>query len=212
MNTLKKSALIIGGGPAGCQCALWLHMLGLKPIIVEQSDKLGGLQALVPYKNNWIVGLVNTTGRELAQQIQQHIEQLEIPVLFNSTISKISDIDNGYSVSVGQNRVEVSYIVLATGVKQLPQQSDKNSELHYDVANKGFSRVEWEANIPEAFTAIKNKLLDERGFVITDKQCLTPVPNIYAVGELTDRMHPCVVTSMADGVVAAKAIQEELEL
>ena len=39
-----KAAVIIGGGPAGCQCALWLHMLGYDVLIVEKSKQLDCLQ------------------------------------------------------------------------------------------------------------------------------------------------------------------------
>jgi thioredoxin reductase len=53
---------------------------------------------------------------------------------------------------------------------------------------------------------------DERGYIRTDfATAETSVPDIYAVGEVAHRMHPCVVTSMADGVVAAKAIQRRWE-
>ena len=34
--------------------------------------------------------------------------------------------------------------------------------------------------------------------------------SVYAIGEVAQRMHPCVVTAFADGVVAAKAIQAQL--
>lgn len=49
------------------------------------------------------------------------------------------------------------------------------------------------------------------GFVQTDPQCRTSIAGVYAIGELAQRAHPCCVTAMADGVVAAKAIQRELE-
>ena len=53
---------------------------------------------------------------------------------------------------------------------------------------------------------------DERGYISTDfATAETSVPDIYAIGEVAHRMHPCVVTSMADGVVAAKAIQRRWE-
>ena len=46
---------------------------------------------------------------------------------------------------------------------------------------------------------------DERGYIRTDfATAETSVPDIYAIGEVAHRMHPCVVTSMADGVVAAR--------
>lgn len=49
------------------------------------------------------------------------------------------------------------------------------------------------------------------GFVATDGDCLTSVPKVFAIGEIAGRWHPCCVTAMADGVVAAKAIQRLLE-
>lgn len=50
-----------------------------------------------------------------------------------------------------------------------------------------------------------------RGFVQTDTNCLTSLPRVWAIGELAQRAHPCCATAMADGVVAAKAIQRDLE-
>jgi thioredoxin reductase len=51
-----------------------------------------------------------------------------------------------------------------------------------------------------------------RGYVVTElATARTSVQGVYAIGEVANRMHPCVVTSMADGVVAAKAIQGEIE-
>ncbi|MEJ7929992.1 FAD-dependent oxidoreductase [Ramlibacter sp. AN1015] len=49
------------------------------------------------------------------------------------------------------------------------------------------------------------------GFVQTDEQARTSLPGVYAIGELAERAHPCCVTAMADGVVAAKSIQHGLE-
>lgn len=288
-----KTAVIIGGGPAGCQCALWLKMLGHEVIIVEQTDKLGGLQVFSPYQNNWIVGVMNQTGRDVAHHIQQHIEHMEIPVIFNSTISDFKKLPHGFAVQVGKKMIETHYIVIATGV--IPR-SDYLTEaenvligpgekiFHYQFANKrvailgggdnayeNYSVIKsknpkvchvysrtirarqsmmadvnpddifsypyeidqdkmtvthdgktneydvivvlygWEANFPKALDQIKNKLIDERGFIATNESCETPVTGIYAVGEVANRMHPCVTTSMADGVVAAKAIQQEIE-
>ena len=53
--------------------------------------------------------------------------------------------------------------------------------------------------------------VDTKGFVVADRDCQTSVTGIYAIGELTQRLHPCCVTAMADGATAAKAIQRHLE-
>lgn len=49
------------------------------------------------------------------------------------------------------------------------------------------------------------------GFVWTNEECLTSNELVYAIGELARRGHPCCVTSMADGVIAAKSLQRRLE-
>ena len=36
--------------------ALWLHNYGLKPVIIEQADALGGMARLSPYPNAWLLG------------------------------------------------------------------------------------------------------------------------------------------------------------
>lgn len=52
---------------------------------------------------------------------------------------------------------------------------------------------------------------DARGFVAVDADCRASIEGVYAIGEVAQRWHPCCVTAMADGVVAAKAIQARLE-
>ena len=39
---------IIGGGPAGMSCALWLHNYGMHPVIIEKEGALGGMARLSP--------------------------------------------------------------------------------------------------------------------------------------------------------------------
>jgi thioredoxin reductase (NADPH) len=47
-------ATIVGAGPAGSSCALWLKQLGFSPVIIDRNDQCGGLQLLNPYLNTWI--------------------------------------------------------------------------------------------------------------------------------------------------------------
>lgn len=293
MTSKVYSALIIGGGPAGCQCALWLKMLGHDPILVEQSDQLGGLQARSPYKNHWIVGMLDTTGRELARRMQQHVLESDIPVLFNRTVNTIHAHTDGFIVHVDKKAIETRYLIIATGVlprndiftesdsmmigpgeriyhfdfkgkrvailgggdnafenylfikekkpacchvyvrtqrsrRNLTEKMDTNDvfsgpyqadqasmTVRHDNTQREYDEMivlyGWEANFPQALEGFRNEMTDERGFIATDVYCATQVPRIYAIGEVANRMHPCVTTSMADGVVAAKAIQNELE-
>ncbi len=50
------------------------------------------------------------------------------------------------------------------------------------------------------------------GFVLADHWGQTNIEGIYAVGEVAQTFHPCVATSFAHGIQAAKAIQRRLGL
>lgn len=288
-----KSATILGGGPAGCQCALWLKMLGHEPIIIEQTGKLGGLQALSPYPNNWIIGNMNMTGLMLANNIEKHIKEMRIPVLFNSEITAFKKEQQGFSIWINEKEIQSHCLVIATGVKSREQNFIANEQVmigpsdkifHHDFSGKrvailgggdnaaenyAFVKLKnpalchvyartirarkhlwsqinpediylypyevdqsamqviqhtvkrlydvilimygWEANFPTVLESLKSDLLNKHGFIATDQACRTPISDIYAIGEVANRSHPCVITAMADGIVAAKTIQVELD-
>lgn len=68
----------------------------------------------------------------------------------------------------------------------------------------------WEARVPDTPGHLLNRT--PAGFVDVDVRTTeTSLPNLYAIGEVAQRMHPCVVTALADGVTAAKVIQSRLE-
>jgi thioredoxin reductase len=69
---------IIGGGPAGMSCALWLHNYGMHPVIIEKAGALGGMAQLSPYPNEWLLGQRGKSGRENAAEFAGHIRELAI--------------------------------------------------------------------------------------------------------------------------------------
>lgn len=209
MTNKTYTVAIIGGGPAGCQCALWLKMMGFDPVMIEASDHLGGLQSQSPYQNQWIVGLMDISGRDLAHNIQLHIQQKDIPVFFKANLTSVQQHANGFLLNVNGQQLEAQFIVLATGSEQQDAQSlTPASDQHsHDESFAKQTSIAWQAHLPLALRPFAAMLVGQNGFVITDENCETPVAGIFAIGEVANRMHPCVVTSMADGVVAAKAIQ-----
>src|SRR5256884_9949416 len=66
---------IIGGGPAGMSCALWLHNYGLHPVIIEKESALGGIARTSPYPNEWLLGQRGKTPRENAAEFAAHIHE-----------------------------------------------------------------------------------------------------------------------------------------
>jgi thioredoxin reductase (NADPH) len=69
---------IIGGGPAGMSCALWLANYGLRPVIVERETALGGMARLSPYPNDWLLGRPGESARENAAAFADHIERAAV--------------------------------------------------------------------------------------------------------------------------------------
>lgn len=280
--------LIIGGGPSGANCALWLKMLGFTPIIVESRDRLGGLQNESPFQNHWIVSTVGKTGQEIALDIERSILQHKISYLLNTAVVKVSRNNLGFVASTEQAQlIQAKTIVVAAGVS--PERGDlieakgvyfgpgkiitslqligkriailgggdNAFENYLFLKSRGVScahiysrsiraRSEfvqqvpahditlgkcqvnendltvnankydfvlvlygWRPNAPDLFSFPIKK--DQRGYLKTDQFCATDVAGLYAVGEVTQRTHPCCITAMADGVIAAKAIQARLE-
>lgn len=53
-------------------------------------------------------------------------------------------------------------------------------------------------------------ILDKWGYIITDENMATNIPDIYAVGDVTSKKYRQITTAVADGTIAAMAIAKEL--
>ena len=53
--------------------------------------------------------------------------------------------------------------------------------------------------------------MDERGYVITDKQMMTSVPGVFAAGEIQDPVYRQVATSVGQGAAAGMMVERWLE-
>lgn len=289
----KFDVVVVGGGPAGCQCALWLKQLDFVPCIIEKHEKIGGLFRDSPYPEKWTsIVQAGIAGTELAKQMHKTIENNNICCFFNCTVVDVDVVNSHYSVGVRdinnlELTIEAPYLVVATGAMPkagqfLPNEriilgpsfnvytqdfqgkrvaifggGDNAFENYYFVRSKGAAIVNiyarsiraskrfldsapvenvflgdfslkndmqvgnqqydifivmygWEPSI--SFLDKFNLERDNRGYIKTALHTAeTSIQNIYAIGEVANRMHPCCVTSLADGVVAAKAIQKKIE-
>ena len=288
-------ALVIGGGPAGCSCALWLHQLGLSTALVERQSGLGGLQGESPYPNTWIAGVMGLKGIEFARRLDEHVSSLGIPVLRRTAPRQVTRDSRGFRVAAvsdsGPVELEARHLVIATGVeprtggleagphviigpgraveacdfaglrvailgggdnaaenygligarrpadlriyartrraraalsRNVPEQAFRVGPYHVDQDTRSVTfdgRTErfdvlvvlygWQAVIPEALGEMAGTIVDERGFISTDRERRTAVPGLWAIGEVTQAVHPCCVTAMSDGVICAKAIERD---
>lgn len=293
----QYDAIIVGGGPAGASCAIWLARLGLTPLLIEAGSQLGGLGNDNPFTDDWIAVLPGMTGQQAAANIAQSVQAAQVPVRLATRAQQARRTDRGFEVDLvmadgGTQTVRGTALVIASGVRArgLPGHpanaqwpgvfvgpgssivaqdyaglsvavlggGDNAYENFVYVRNRGAREVhlyarsvraqqQWVARagregvhvgpyqVDPVRRMIDGRAYDlilvfygwepqaafadglglqhsERGYIQTDGATAeTAVPDAYAIGEVANRMHPCVVTSMADGVVAAKAIQRRWE-
>ena len=285
-------AVIVGAGPAGASCAVWLARLGLAPVLVEAGARAGGLTADNPFADDWIVAAPGRTGQEIAAQIAESLALARVPLRLNAPARSVRPCKGGIELALDDEALKGRCLVIASGVRArgLPGHApearwpgvligpgspivaqdytglsvavlgggDNAFENFVYVRNRGARQVHlyarsvraqqqwvqragtegvsvgpyegdprarsvngrrydlilvfygWE---PQAgFADGLNLARDARGYIQTEAATArTSLPDVYAIGEVANRAHPCVVTAMADGVVAAKDIQRRWE-
>jgi thioredoxin reductase len=290
-------AIIVGGGPAGASCAIWLARLGLAPLLVEAAPRLGGLENDNPFRDDWIAVLPGMTGQQVAANIAQSVVGARVRALTGHRAQRAARAGNVFDLVLDTpggtpSRVHGRFLVIASGVRArgLPGAEtgqawpgvlvgpgvavheqdyrglsvavlgggDNGFENYAYVRGRGAREVHlysrtvrarsqlvavaatpdlhvgdyvvdpsartvngrrydlilvfygWEPQA--AFADSLHLERDARGYIVTEPATArTSAAGVYAIGEVANRMHPCVVTSMADGVVAAKAIQAQME-
>lgn len=119
--------IIIGGGPSGISCALWLGNMGYTTFLVDDGNELGGLLKNNFYYNNYIIGFKNIQNNVFRKKIISHIESTNVR-LFNKTKIKHIKIvahknsNNFYVFTEKSHPEEINgscfdYVIIATGTK-----------------------------------------------------------------------------------------------
>jgi thioredoxin reductase (NADPH) len=114
---------VIGGGPAGMSCALWLHNYGLRPVIIEQESALGGMARRSPYADPWLLGRPNGTTREHAAAFAAHIRKVGVETWLDAQPHELRREHGGFRLEVavaGQaeaRSLSGSALVIATGTR-----------------------------------------------------------------------------------------------
>jgi len=111
---------VIGGGPAGMSCALWLHNYGLSPLIIEQEGALGGLARMSPYPNEWLLGQRGKTGRENAAEFAAHIRALGVETWLGVTPQRLRQEEEHWRLDLAgepARSLSAAAVVIATGTR-----------------------------------------------------------------------------------------------
>jgi thioredoxin reductase len=104
--------IIIGGGPAGLSCAIWLKQLGVKALLLEASDRFGGLQTRSPYHNLWIPGIQGKTGQQVAASLARHAMDVGAELRIHSPALSVAE---GFTVTTPREMLAARFVVVATG-------------------------------------------------------------------------------------------------
>ena len=54
--------------------------------------------------------------------------------------------------------------------------------------------------------------LDRYGYIRTDEDMRTSIPDVYAVGDVTSKKYRQITTAVADGTIAAIAVTKEIDV
>lgn len=111
MKISETQVLIIGGGPAGISCAIWLKKLGVDCVLLEASAQLGGLQTRSPYENLWIPGVQGKTGQQVAASLADHAAAVGVDVRLKCPVISV----DGRQVTTATSVFTAPYLVIATG-------------------------------------------------------------------------------------------------
>lgn len=113
-----KKTVIIGGGPSGAACALWLHQLGCKALLIEASSRAGGLQKESPYINDWFPAVMGLQGRQIAHNLHEQLLAAGVALRTNTPVLRVHVQEDLVDVHLSDGtQVQAHYLVVATGAK-----------------------------------------------------------------------------------------------
>lgn len=106
-----SKCVIIGGGPAGMNAALYLKRAGIEAIIIEK-DMLGG-EMLKTNKIENYLGFSEITGGDLALRMSRQIKDLGVTIIKDKVL-KVTFNDK-FEVQMEKWSINCDYVIVATG-------------------------------------------------------------------------------------------------
>ena len=312
---------VIGGGPAGMSCALWLKNYGLSPIIIEREDALGGMARLSLYPNEGLLGHPGESAQQNAAAFARHITRAGIETRLGtwsrqlgrggdgrftlviesrssrpaqslssaaiviasgtrfageewlntvenarpmaarglvhvgapwavqpgpkpaSRVALIGGGDNAFAVArmLAEKKVRVTIVMrserpraLALMVQRLRpferagmaqvwagrqvralEDCDRGLRLHLDdgsqlEADHVLLLCGYLPNSDEGFLAALALAHDKRGYLVVDGNAETSCPGVFAIGDISNPLHPSIASAIASGTIAAREIAKRM--
>jgi thioredoxin reductase (NADPH) len=113
---MTYDVIIIGGGPAGMSALLWCHSLGLRAVLMERAQELGGQMLEMYHRVTDYPGLVVANGRELRDHFEAHLRELRLEWRTGCRLEEVH-LKERRVVSDGQT-LRSQAMILATGARK----------------------------------------------------------------------------------------------
>ncbi len=138
LQVVKYQTIIIGGGVAGLTAALQLHKFGIKALIIEKENNLGG------HLNHWYKVFPGfMLADEIVLNIVAEINDKKIPILTNTIAVSIDSVYDNYIVKTNTGHsFETESLLLATGFHTFDP--SKKEEYGYGIYSNVITSVEVE--------------------------------------------------------------------
>lgn len=118
---VTNSVIIIGAGPAGLSCALWLINQGYHPIVLERASHLCGMLRFNHHNNDWLLGFPGETGHSIGDKFLAHIQRKNIHIITSALLTSIDQKEGGFTASftdqMRHSQIEAAYLVVASGTR-----------------------------------------------------------------------------------------------
>ena len=116
---IKTDVIIIGAGPVGLFAVHQLGIKGLKAVVIDNLDKVGGqCIELYPDKPIYDIPAVpECTGEELTNKLLEQIKPFETKFFLNERVEEVKKDKENWIVKTNQNNEFLAYnIIIAGGV------------------------------------------------------------------------------------------------
>jgi heterodisulfide reductase subunit A len=107
---IDRSALVVGGGISGIQCAIDIARQGLDVVLLEKEPELGGLLRSLDH-----LFPSGTAASELLAAKIEELESLPVAVIKGREIDAVEGFVGNFEVKIGDKELKTGAIVLATG-------------------------------------------------------------------------------------------------